>query len=769
MDRQKTLEREARCIQDEPPGCSATCPVHVDVRTLIAKLRGGDPAGAAAVYAKTIPFPRIVSRVCDQPCLEACKRREVDQAIAIRSLERAAVELANSTPARPRPAKAKPARVAVIGSGLSSLTAAVDLASKGYQVVVHEAGGRLGGRLRSFPEAVLPAAVLDAELAGLEGPGLTVRLGARLGRDLTLEALTDTFSAVYLGVGPLGLEGVVATGPDGTVQVDPLTFATSHPKVFAGGGCRRGATYSPIGSLADGRFAALSIDRLLQDVSLSAVRERQGPFTTKLFTRTTGVAVRPEVQPADPALGFTAEEAHQEAERCLACECMECVKVCPYLEHYGAYPKRYIREIATNADLKKGDHTANRMINSCALCGLCEAVCPEGLAMGEVCHEAREEMVAQRKMPPSAHDFALRDMAFSRGDLFSLARHAPGMSSSEAVFFPGCQLSASAPEHVERIYAHLRQSLAGGVALHLGCCGAPADWAGQTALFSESLGELAETWRSLGNPRVITACSSCYRVFDDHLPGAKVESLWSVLEARGLPSEATTRPRTLTIHDPCSTRHEKPVQDAARAVLARLGVTVEEPALTRELTTCCGYGGLASFANPEVADKLVDRRIASTSSDLVTYCAMCRDRFARRGKRSLHLLDLVYGTPATDGAARLGPGFSDRHENRARLKQTVLREVWGEVRSGEARPMQLTFTPEVLARMEQRMILKEDVERAIRHAEETGARFSDPSTGHLLTNHRPVAVTYWVEYAPSEAGFQVFNTYSHRMDLRRAP
>ena len=44
MDRQKTLEREARCIQDEPPGCSATCPVHVDVRTLIAKLRGGDPA-----------------------------------------------------------------------------------------------------------------------------------------------------------------------------------------------------------------------------------------------------------------------------------------------------------------------------------------------------------------------------------------------------------------------------------------------------------------------------------------------------------------------------------------------------------------------------------------------------------------------------------------------------------------------------------------------------------------------------------------------------
>ena len=770
MDRQKTLEREARCIQEEPPACTASCPVHVDVRGLVAKLRDGDPEGALAVFSKTIPFPRIIARVCDQPCLQSCKRREVDEAVAIRHLERACIEHAAPPPSRTRPPPRKAPRVAVVGGGLSGLTAAFDLAAKGYQVVLHEAAPHLGGRLRSFPEAVLPQADVDAAGALLEPMGVTMRLGQSVA---SLEALTQEFAAVYLGTGPQGLDdaGTLLTmTADGRVEVDPLTFGTSHPRIFSGGGRRRGAAYSPIGSLADGRFAAVSIDRLLQDVSITAVRDRQGPFVTRLFTRTTGVPKSPATQPADPTVGFTPAEAHREAQRCLSCECLECVKVCPYLEHYGSHPRRYIREIATNADLKKGDHTANRMINSCALCGLCEAVCPEKLAMGEVCLEARVEMVDRGKMPPSAHDFALRDMAFSRSDEFTLARHGPGTTSSAAVFFPGCQLSASAPQHVMRVYEHLSKRLPGGVALQLGCCGAPADWAGRRELFTECLGDLTKAWERLGSPRVITACSSCYRVFADHLPATRVESLWSVLEACGLPDDVPpARPGVLAIHDPCATRHERPVQDAVRTLLTRLGVAVEELPLTRELTTCCGYGGLVSFANQEVADKLVDRRISTTPADFVTYCAMCRDNFARRGKPSLHLLDLVFGPSTEDAAARKGPGFSQRHENRARLKATVLREVWGETQAKAERRMQLSFSAEVLARMEERMILKEDVERTVRHAEETGARFIDPSTGHLLANHRPVAVTYWVEYAPSGSELVVHDAYSHRMDVRGAP
>ena len=65
-----------------------------------------------------------------------------------------------------------------------------------------------------------------------------------------------------------------------------------------------------------------------------------------------------------------------------------------------------------------GDHTANKLINSCSLCGLCEQVCPQDFAMQDLCLTARQTMAARGKMPPSAHEFALLDMEFSQGPEF---------------------------------------------------------------------------------------------------------------------------------------------------------------------------------------------------------------------------------------------------------------------------------------------------------------------------------------------------------------
>jgi Fe-S oxidoreductase len=111
-------------------------------------------------------------------------------------------------------------------------------------------------------------------------------------------------------------------------------------------------------------------------------------------------------------------------------------------------------------------------------------------------------------------------------------------------------------------------------------------------------------------------------------------------------------------------------QRAVRRLAAGLGGA--------ELTTCCGFGGLASFANPEVADKIVDRRIGEGADDYLTYCAMRRDNFARHGKRLDHLPDLVF--PSLEGgdpAARPDPGLSRRRDNRVPLEARMLRETWG--------------------------------------------------------------------------------------------
>ena len=79
--------------------------------------------------------------------------------------------------------------------------------------------------------------------------------------------------------------------------------------------------------------------------------------------------------------------------------------------------------------------------------------------------------------------------------------------------------------------------------------------------------------------------------------------------------------------------------------------------------------------------------------------------------------------------------------------------------------MNLVVSPEVQAAMQQRMILMEDVEEVVAYAEQSGDKIEDRATGHFLASHRPVNVTYWVEYSAGASGFIIHNAYSHRMEV----
>jgi hypothetical protein len=78
--------------------------------------------------------------------------------------------------------------------------------------------------------------------------------------------------------------------------------------------------------------------------------------------------------------------------------------------------------------------------------------------------------------------------------------------------------------------------------------------------------------------------------------------------------------------------------------------------------------------------------------------------------------------------------------------------------------------PEAVERtMKDRAILREDVENVILHAENSGEKFFNPSTGRFLASFRPGRVTYWVEYSGSDVEFFVHTAYSHRMEAKRGP
>ena len=80
--------------------------------------------------------------------------------------------------------------------------------------------------------------------------------------------------------------------------------------------------------------------------------------------------------------------------------------------------------------------------------------------------------------------------------------------------------------------------------------------------------------------------------------------------------------------------------------------------------------------------------------------------------------------------------------------------------------IELRMSAEVAASLDERLILIEDIQRVIEHAERTERRLVNNETGHLLAYTRPEAVTYWVEYLPTDDGaFEIFNAYSHRMEI----
>ncbi len=761
MDQAELRRQEDKCIQENPPACTAGCPIHVDARKLMLAVQKQDLPSALKVLQQKQPFPGIISRICDHPCEDVCKRRDVGAPLAISALEKYCVQNQIENKAKVGPIPPKSQKVAVIGSGLRGLTAAYDLAKKGYKVSLLEKADRLGGNLWDFPEHQLPPEVIVEELSVLNRLNVQIDLNTAITRQ-DLPRLQEEFNVVYLGFAKQSNELEELLGEQ--CEVDLVTCAAPITGIFCG---TLSGNDSPIRSVADGRKAAVSIDRFLQGVSLTASREGEGSYESKLFVNTNGIAPLPAVPMRDAQGGYTAAEAVLEAGRCLNCQCLECVKACKYIENYGGYPKKYLRQIYNNDTIVMGMRHANKMINSCNLCGLCAEVCPQGLDLGATCKASRESMVSKGKMPPSAHDFALRDMAFSNSEKFALTRHQPGRDSSKYVFFPGCQLSASSPEQVEKVYTYLTENLSGGVGLMLRCCGAPADWAGEQDLFRSNSEILVQEWERLGKPLLIAACSTCHSVFRETFPG--VISLWELMDELNLPVQnVKARKGKVAVQDACTTRHEPVIHNAVRHILTKLGYDIEELDYSRERTKCCGYGGLMPFVNQELAEKVIEDRIKETEEDFVAYCAMCRDRFASKGKRTFHLLDLIFETNLNQAASRPSIGFSYRHENRAKLKRKLLHSLWKEapLEKEEAyMSLILQLDERVQVNMERRHILIEDIQQVIEYAERTGRKFINPDNGHSLANYRPLRVTYWVEYQPQGQGFIVHNVYSHRMEI----
>ena len=311
-------------------------------------------------------------------------------------------------------------------------------------------------------------------------------------------------------------------------------------------------------------------------------------------------------------------------------ECGLCREECGFLQKHGL-PKLIADSYDPFEEKRLG------IPFECSLCGLCSAVCPQGLDPAGMFLDMRREAV-DRSVNFAGHSGILKYERRGTSRRYSYYALPEGC---DTVFFPGCALPGSKPDKVIALFEHIRKDLP-SLGIVLDCCTKPSHDLGRERFFHLMFGELRDYLIGQKVKTVLVACPNCHKVFRTYGEGLQVKTVYEVLAERGLPERNPLSDRVVTIHDPCSVRFNSDIHSAARAIISKIGLTINEMSHSRENTVCCGEGGTVGCLSPDLAGRWGSIRKTEAEGHLtVTYCAGCTS-FLGRVTPTIHLVDLVF-------------------------------------------------------------------------------------------------------------------------------
>jgi NADH-quinone oxidoreductase subunit F len=232
--------------------CQHACPAGIDVPNYVAAIADGDYEKSVEIIRERNPFPAVCGRICIHPCEFKCRRGELDQPVAIRTLKRVASDwyFQHVGPRRDPFPVTRDEKVAIIGAGPAGLTCAYFLAKMGYQTTVFEAQEVAGGMLGiAVPEFRLPRQVIEEEIQYIQNCGVEIRYNSPIDAKHTFsDLLNEGFSAVFIAAGAQASKQIGIPGEEADLEglyygLDFLTQVRSGDKpplsgktVIIGGG-----------------------------------------------------------------------------------------------------------------------------------------------------------------------------------------------------------------------------------------------------------------------------------------------------------------------------------------------------------------------------------------------------------------------------------------------------------------------------------------------------------------------------------------------------
>ncbi|RCS24627.1 glycolate oxidase iron-sulfur subunit [Phyllobacterium salinisoli] len=202
-----------------------------------------------------------------------------------------------------------------------------------------------------------------------------------------------------------------------------------------------------------------------------------------------------------------------------------------------------------------------------------------------------------------------------------------------------------------------------------GCCGSLVHHMGREEQALDEARRNVDVWtREMDNgglDAIIVTASGCGTTIKDYGymlrldpayqdKAAKVSALakdvTEYLATLDLPVPEKAPGLTVAYHSACSMQHGQKITRQPKELLARAGFTVKEPA---EGHLCCGSAGTYNIMQPEIAQRLRDRKvknIEATRADIIaTGNIGCITQIASGSKlpivHTVELLDWAYGGP----------------------------------------------------------------------------------------------------------------------------
>ncbi len=326
--------------------------------------------------------------------------------------------------------------------------------------------------------------------------------------------------------------------------------------------------------------------------------------------------------------------------------CNYCREFCPMYKELGSEldsPGGKIRALRAYAEKMRKPPQELLARLYCADCRRCEAVCPAGVPVTTLWHDAKAELLKTggemteglSKVLAWLKKEGTPFVGFEAEERTVWAEDLELPPESNTAIFSGCMGSFWYPDQPEMIVdmMHKLKVNVGYIPSEV-CCGLMNYWAGDDKGFHEIVQKNYDMFKKAGVDHIITGCGGCFGTLTEHYAQEienfdikihhSVEILADMLRNGVLTFKG--KEGSYTFHDSCHLGRALGIYEPPREIIRAVpGLEFVEMKNSRENSNCCG--GFVSVIDPDLSESIGKKRVAEAVElgvdGIITTCVSC--------------------------------------------------------------------------------------------------------------------------------------------------